>query len=239
MREITYDDKISLSTSPLPRINKATADDFNEIKEVVNANANTTIVTTANTDLNDYTETGLYFFGTSYTPINIPTSLVNGWVSVIKSIPNSFVKQIFYRGGTADKNDYETYVRTRVGGIWSNWQRFIVENDLYYKAGDTFTFEWKGGGFLTTSATEIQFSIPLPKRVPRGVTPSITSGKIYVRLPSGGYLLNNVDITIDNTITLKSYGNILDVILGHSSAYQTTNNIPLAIQVADLKINFT
>lgn len=239
MREITYDDKISLSTSPLPRTNKATADDFNEIKEVVNANANTTIVTTANTDLNDYTETGVYYFSTNYIPINIPTSLVNGWLSVIKSIPNSLVKQIFYRGGTADKNDYETYIRTRVGREWGNWQRVMVENDLYYKAGDSATIYWKSGGFLTSAATEIQFSIPLPKRIPSGVTPTITSGKINVRLPSGGYLLNNVDITLDNNITLKRYGNILDVILRHSSAYQTTNNIPLAIQVADLKIDFT
>ena len=237
--QITYDDKVSLTTSPLPRANKATAEDFNEIKRVVNANASATIITTANTDLNDYTETGVYYFSVNYIPINIPTSLVNGWLSVIKSIPNSLVKQIFYRGGTVDKNDYETYIRTRVGGVWGNWQRVMVENDLYYKAGDTFTFGWKGGGFLTTSATEIQFSIPLPKRVPSGVTPSITSGKIYIRLPNGGYLLNNVDITLDNTIVLKTYGNILDVILGHSSAYQTTNNIPLAIQVADLKIDFT
>lgn len=36
--KITYEDKINTKTSALPRRNKATADDFNEIKEVVNAN---------------------------------------------------------------------------------------------------------------------------------------------------------------------------------------------------------
>ena len=36
--KITYDDKISLSTSSLPRVNKCTEDDLNEIKEVVNEN---------------------------------------------------------------------------------------------------------------------------------------------------------------------------------------------------------
>lgn len=240
--QITYDDKVSLTTSPLPRANKATAEDFNEIKRVVNANASTTIITTANTNLNDYTENGLWYFPYNKTPINIPTG-VNGWLVVMKGNLDNVIKQIWYRHGTNNTNDFETYVRTcnTIQGVvsWSNWQRLMVENDLYYKAGDTFTFGWKGGGFLTTSATEIQFSIPLPKRVPSGVTPSITSGKIYIRLPNGGYLLNNVDITLDNTIVLKTYGNILDVILGHSSAYQTTNNIPLAIQVADLKIDFT
>lgn len=37
--KITYDDKVSLTTSPLPRVNKCTADDLNEIKTVVNSNA--------------------------------------------------------------------------------------------------------------------------------------------------------------------------------------------------------
>jgi len=235
--QITYDDKVSLTTSPLPRANKATAEDFNEIKRVVNANASATIITTANTDLNDYTETGLYYFHTNYVPTNIPAG-TNGWLMVIKGNGNSVIKQIWSRQGTPNTNDFETYIRTK-SGTWGNWQRVMVENDLYYKAGDSATINWKSGGFLTSAATEIQFSIPLPKRIPSGVTPTITSGKIYVRLPSGGYLLNNVDITLDNTITLKSYVNILDVILKHSSAYQTTNNIPLAIQVADLKINFT
>lgn len=36
---ITYEDKINTKTSALPRRNKATADDFNEIKNVVNNNA--------------------------------------------------------------------------------------------------------------------------------------------------------------------------------------------------------
>lgn len=37
--KIEYDDKTSLTTSPLPRANKCTAEDLNEIKEVVNTNA--------------------------------------------------------------------------------------------------------------------------------------------------------------------------------------------------------
>ena len=36
--QITYDDKMSLTTSPLPRANKCTAEDLNEIKQVVNEN---------------------------------------------------------------------------------------------------------------------------------------------------------------------------------------------------------
>lgn len=38
--QITYDDKVSIRTSELPNANKCRAEDLNEIKTVVNANAN-------------------------------------------------------------------------------------------------------------------------------------------------------------------------------------------------------
>lgn len=46
--KIEYDDKISLTTSPLPRANKCTAEDLNEIKQVVNDNADELDENTAN-----------------------------------------------------------------------------------------------------------------------------------------------------------------------------------------------
>lgn len=46
--KITYDDKISLTTSALPRANKCTDDDLNEIKQVVNDNADELDENTAN-----------------------------------------------------------------------------------------------------------------------------------------------------------------------------------------------
>lgn len=46
--KITYDDKISLTTSELPRANKCTDDDLNEIKQVVNDNADKLDENTAN-----------------------------------------------------------------------------------------------------------------------------------------------------------------------------------------------
>ena len=37
--KLEYENKVNLITSPLPRKNKVTADDLNDIKEVVNKNA--------------------------------------------------------------------------------------------------------------------------------------------------------------------------------------------------------
>ena len=46
--KITYDDKISLTTSALPRANKCTDTDLNEIKQVVNNNADELDTNTSN-----------------------------------------------------------------------------------------------------------------------------------------------------------------------------------------------
>lgn len=43
MALITYDDKVSVIVNPLPDENKVTDSDMNEIKDVVNENANTLI----------------------------------------------------------------------------------------------------------------------------------------------------------------------------------------------------
>jgi hypothetical protein len=46
--KLEYENKVNLITSPLPRKNKATADDFNEIKEVVNKNVGNLLCTNPN-----------------------------------------------------------------------------------------------------------------------------------------------------------------------------------------------
>lgn len=50
--KITYNDKTSLVTSPLPNENKVTDDDMNEIKQVVNHNASELLWTNENPDDN-------------------------------------------------------------------------------------------------------------------------------------------------------------------------------------------
>ena len=96
-------------------------------------------ITQANTDLNDYIDEGLYFFDASYTPINIPEG-VNGWLKVInKDISvKSIIKQIWYRYGTANVNDFEIYVRTYHGleETWSNWVKILSQKDYLNLMGE-------------------------------------------------------------------------------------------------------
>lgn len=80
---------------------------------------------TTGTDLNYYVHNGTYWFGSSYTPTNIPTG-VNGWLIVMVG-SGDFIKQIWLRAGTANSNDHQTFVRTRADGkTWSSWKQFVV-----------------------------------------------------------------------------------------------------------------
>lgn len=85
----------------------------------------TQVVTTANTNLNDYTENGEYYFDVDRAPINRPTGS-NGWLKVINQTKNGAIKQLWFRQGTANANDYETYVRT-LTGTWSDWKQYTVD----------------------------------------------------------------------------------------------------------------
>ncbi len=97
-----------------------TAENLNKIGKTI-------IVTETDTDLNDYVEEGIYFFETDYTPVNVPSNVGNGWLHVMSGTGQygTRIKQIWYRAGTVNTNDFETYVRTRnVSEEWSNWQQF-------------------------------------------------------------------------------------------------------------------
>ena len=81
-------------------------------------------VITPNTDLNNYRETGIYFFSSSsVTPINIPSGS-NGWLVVLKGNTNDAVKQIWFRFGS-ESNHFQTFVRTCLLGTWTEWKSLI------------------------------------------------------------------------------------------------------------------
>lgn len=93
-----------------------------------------TVVTTANTNLNDYTQNGWYFFGTDVTPVNIPTGS-DGWLYVVSNVGTNeveYYKQLWFRKGTENTNDYETYLRTgstNTEGVWSDWAKNLTNKE--------------------------------------------------------------------------------------------------------------
>lgn len=85
-------------------------------------------------DLNDITETGIYYFSQTYTPVNIPVG-VNGWLLVMKGSSSDIVKQVWHRLGTANSNTYNTFERYKGNNTWSEWTKFLTEKE-YYNALD-------------------------------------------------------------------------------------------------------
>lgn len=80
-------------------------------------------IITPNTDLNNYRETGIYFFKNStVTPTNIPAGS-NGWLLVLKG-DDAHCKQIWFRLGS-EPNHYQTFIRTCLNGAWTTWVSLI------------------------------------------------------------------------------------------------------------------
>ncbi len=103
-------------------LNKTT---MNDLENRIEAITTTTRASgqSSDDDMNNYTENGIYYF--PYQPKNSPP-VVNGFLVVMSY--NNTVKQLFFRHGTANSNDFETYVRTRNDATtWSDWTKFFVE----------------------------------------------------------------------------------------------------------------
>lgn len=141
----------------------------------LNSLSNSIIVSQTGTDLNDYTTAGTYYFDGSHTPTHIPTGLVNGWLQVLDS-GSTTIKQIWYRQGTNNDNDFETYVRTKnSSGSWGKWNP--INNGIY------FTDERKIGTYYDGK--------PIYRKVIRTTSPSST-----------GWDTTNTNITNLDTLIL-------------------------------------
>ena len=208
---------------------------LNLLQDNIEKAVNTVIVTEANTNLDDYQTEGQWYFASSYTPTNIPVGS-NGILKVM--VGAGIVKQLWFRHGTANNNDYQTYVRTYTSNTWSNWKRYKMIEEDYYQVGDTeIISRYITGGYISNGATSIRFSIPLSKKMDE-VTPTISSGTITVRGVNGGYLLSTANIK-DATISVHADSHYLTIYCTYATAFDTANNTPISVNVDDLKIAFT
>ena len=125
--------------------NKPTAEDVGAISLVKD-------VRTENTDLNDYTETGFYYFPSNCTPANIPVG-VNGWLLVLNSYQGN-IKQYWWRMGTPDSNDTQQYTRTKGGDTWSAWSTHFLPLSGGTLSGELFIAG--GYGRLVSNSEALQ-----------------------------------------------------------------------------------
>lgn len=108
----------------------------NKLKEIyekfkVKVISSPTDSSNANQNLNNYTESGMYFFTQTANAANLPSGCVNGILFVI-DCTGGITKQIFYRYGTINTNDHQMFIRTRGSNVWSDWARVLTTKDIIY-----------------------------------------------------------------------------------------------------------
>lgn len=109
----------------------------------------------AGKDLNNYKTPGVYYFASDKTPTNIPAG-VNGFLMVLAD-KDGRVKQMWFRQGTLDSNDWQTYVRTGLGDDWSSWRQLMTNVDrvtVGQKAGSAIGSRATSEGHNTVASGE-------------------------------------------------------------------------------------
>ena len=214
--------------------------DMSSIRQVKN-------ILTAGTSCDSYVYNGVYYFDSEHTPINVPTGNTNGWLFVFGEQPlnegrgSGYVKQIWYRAGTPNTNDYQIYVRTcnvNVTG-WSSWRRLMVEDDIFYLAGNSYSNSGivYCGGHITGGNVQICTNLNVPKRLDKISSITVNSYDLTVRAVGGSYLLNRA--TSGYTVTAVKVDNCnVQINIKSSTALSTTNNTPVAVAIYGLNLTF-
>lgn len=106
MRKITYEDKVAVNVNPdIPDINKVNADDMNEIKSVVNENAN----------INEYSTTeqviGKWINGKPIYRKVVPLGTLpnQDTIQVSSGLDSNIVRIVHIYGVVTDKTNYEAF----------------------------------------------------------------------------------------------------------------------------------
>lgn len=189
-----------------------------------NLNRNVIVVDTANTNLNNYKLDGIYYFGVSYVPLNVPAGVVNGWCQVFSSTNNEeFIKQIFYRLGTANSNDFETYVRTYTSE-WSSWKKYKIDEDTGWINCTTLTGTWNYAKirrigkivFLDAYASSLdgntgnKLQLPVGFIPPQQISVYGTTGWVSAPTIARWYISTNGYVGIDWVLSLINGSNVTE-----------------------------
>ena len=164
--KITYDDKTSLATSALPRANKCTDSDLNEIKQVVNSNAdeldeNTTDIQDLRQDISTVNEK----LNTKYILVTITTksNIGGGYQILLDSIKDNI-------GGKFTLSNNRIIVGSGVSKVKVSASIFVEEPQgtgyvwgQIRKNGNTQSSSIvpynNGGGFLSSSIPPTIFNV--------------------------------------------------------------------------------
>lgn len=197
---------------------------------------------TANSDLNSFTETGVYYCSTSADTQSLSNSpYTEGvWIDgttgfrleVYSTTGAGYGLQILYTHNVIQR----TYIRALNGSTWRAWHRIVGDDEIYYRNNDTLSITTYTdlNGFITSSTTSVSFSFYTPKSLANIASVRVTAFKGTMRGGSG-YLNSQssaYDWLADSAYTITATiisDNMLRIVCTKSSAYtNVTNNTPVS-----------
>ena len=195
-----------------------------------------------NDDLNDFTDTGVYFCANAATTQTLSHSPITDgvWVDgatgfrleVYNTTGTGYGFQILYTHNVVQR----TYMRALNGSTWRTWRRIIGDDEIYYRNNDTLSITTYTdlNGFITSSSTSVSFSFYTPKSLANISTITVTAFTGTIRGISG-YLDSKTtayDWYSDASYTItatKMSDNMIRIVCTKSSAFtNVTNNTPVS-----------
>lgn len=199
-------------------------------------------VTTTGTNLNDYTDAGIYVFAQAYAPVNVPAG-TNGWLVVMPwGEGGGTIKQLWFRHGTSGTNDHETYVRTKISNVstWSPWSKYYTTSNppTAAEVGATPAFTNSIGGveysFNTSDGKNVLDEIA---SMPQGLHTIYSQGGVSGNpktTESWRLLVHKTSATIGWVVAFGSSGSVYanyqneaDHFQGWKCVYEATNKMIL------------
>lgn len=109
-------------------------------------------ITNGTANLDDYKVSGIYYFSSGVDLHMAPG--VSGWLMVFGSDDKSTTaptKQVWFRHGTVQENDYQTFVRTysNYSKVWSEWAQLVMVTNNQQSGKETVFI--KGGSVKTVN----------------------------------------------------------------------------------------
>ena len=111
---------------------------------------------------------------------------------------------------------------------------YVLKSDMYFSNNETYQVKSKNiyYGYITDEAEMIRFVIPLPKKVPNGMTENITKLKLTIRGINGYITTLGQDVLEALQSDSIVEGNKLVISIGKPGGWNNvTNNTPVAINI--------
>lgn len=116
----------------------------------------------------------------------------------------------------------------------------VFPPEYCYRAGQTYeiTGYTALSGFLTSSKTSIQFSLPVAKSLEFITSITINSYNLDIRHADGGYIGTGITSVAGKIVANKRSDNLIEITITLDSATSFTNNSTIAVGVNALKLTF-